>query len=81
MQPHLAEVRDNLLPDLRLRAAADDAKIKNFAALAKNVQDLAQAAAYALEYRAQKVLAPVLLGHAEEHALRLFVINRRPLAL
>ena len=29
--------RDDLLPDLRLRAAADDAKIKNFAALAKNV--------------------------------------------
>ena len=49
--------------------------------LAKNVQNLTQPAADALEYRAQKVLAPVLLGHAEEHALRLLIVNRRPLAL
>ena len=73
---HIAHVGQDLLPELRLCAAADDAQIVNLLPLAHHVQDLTQPAGRALQNGAEEMLALVRGVHSEEDALRLRVKDR-----
>ena len=78
---HVADIGDDLLPEPGLGAAADDPQIGDILLLPHGVQDLAQAAAGALQNSPQEMLPLVERTHAEKDAFRLRVKDGGTLAL
>ena len=81
VERHIAHIGKDLLPELRLGPAADDAQLLDLLLFAHDVQDLAQAAGRALQNGAEEMLPLVRGVHTEENALRLRVEDGRALAL
>ena len=76
MQRDIADVRQDLLPQARLCAAADDAQLADLLLFPHDIQDLTQPAGRTFQNSAQEMLPLVGRIHAEEHTLRLCVKHR-----